>query len=153
MAGGIIYVADYNNHRVQRLNKNTRKFLLPFGKGEGESKGQLIYPHGVAVVADKLLVTERGNNRVSVFELEPLQRVVREASWMQGKDAAIARVLDECAGAWEFVQHIGCKGEQDGQFESPLGIAVSCSALVVSSAHRITLFAVGAEGESKRQGP
>ena len=107
----------------------------------------------MAAVGGKLHVTECGNDRISVFELEPFQRVVREASWMQGKDSAIARVIDECAGAWEFLEHVGCEGEQDGQFHCPWGIAVSGSALVVSSWHRITLFAVGAAEEKKRHEP
>ena len=102
------------------------------------------------MVGGKLHVTDCDNHRVSVFELEPLQRVVREASWMQGKDAEIARVLDECAGAWEFLEHIGSEGEQDGQFTYPQGIACFGSALVVSSCHRVTLFTVAAAAEAKQ---
>ena len=49
----------------------------------------------------------------------------------------------------------GSEKKQGAQFEQPHGIAASGSALVVSSFHRVTLFALGAaeEKDNDRQEP
>ncbi len=61
---GDLLVADINNHRIQRLDKNTGAFKGFFG-ARGRGDGQLNYPYGVAVdAAGNIYTVEYGNHRV-----------------------------------------------------------------------------------------
>ena len=56
---GFVYVADYNNHRIQKFTSEGTK---------GSKPGQLNCPLGITVDDNDLLyVTEEGNHRVSIF--------------------------------------------------------------------------------------
>ena len=64
--GEVMYIADYGNHRIQKLTTGG-KFLHKFGK-KGSGQGQLNYPCGIVVDSKKrVIVSEMGNNRVQVF--------------------------------------------------------------------------------------
>ena len=45
--GEVMYIADYNNHRIQKLTTGG-KFLHKFGR-EGSGQGKVMYPWGVVV--------------------------------------------------------------------------------------------------------
>ena len=63
---GVMYIADCNNHRIQKLTTGG-EFLHKFGE-EGSGQGQFKYPWGV--VADsknRVIVSDRDNNRVQVI--------------------------------------------------------------------------------------
>ena len=63
---GKVYVAEYQNHRVQVFTEGG-EFLRMFG----ETEGKLAYPCGVAVDSRGMLyVSEENNHRVSVFNSE-----------------------------------------------------------------------------------
>ena len=65
--GDVLYVADYSNHRVQKLT-TSGEFLLKFGT-QGSGDGQLINVRGICVDAGgRIFVSEYNNKRVSVFE-------------------------------------------------------------------------------------
>ena len=67
--GDMVYIADQNNHRIQKLDI-TGTFMSQFGK-QGSEKGQLKSPIGLTLdVNGKIYVVENGNNRVSVFGLD-----------------------------------------------------------------------------------
>ena len=65
--GDVLYVADCNNHRVQKL-ATSGEFLSKFGTN-GSGDGQLNYPRRICVDArGRIFVSEYNNKRVSVFE-------------------------------------------------------------------------------------
>ena len=62
----VMYIADFGNHRIQKLSTRG-KFLNKFGKG-GSGKGQFKYPHGVVVDSkNRVIVSDMDNNMVQVF--------------------------------------------------------------------------------------
>ena len=64
--GDMLYVADYGNHRVQKLT-SSGKFLHKFGQ-RGSGQGQFIGP--VAVIIDfnnKLIVSDFSNDTIQIF--------------------------------------------------------------------------------------
>ena len=64
--GEVMYIADYGNHRIQKLTTGG-KFLHKFGK-EGSGQGQFRYPRGVIVDSkNRVIVSDMNNNRVQVF--------------------------------------------------------------------------------------
>jgi DNA-binding beta-propeller fold protein YncE len=67
---GNIYVADgHRNNRIVKFDKNG-KFIKAWGT-RGTASGQLSVPHALAVDSrDRVLVTDRGNQRVQVFDAE-----------------------------------------------------------------------------------
>ena len=64
--GEVMYIADCNNHRIQKLTTGG-KFLHKFGK-EGSGQGQFMYPRGVVVDSkNRVIVSDGGNHRIQVF--------------------------------------------------------------------------------------
>jgi DNA-binding beta-propeller fold protein YncE len=64
-SGGKVYVADTNNHRVQKFT-STGAFLSQLG-AFGGGGGQFNQPTGVAVNSDgDIYVLDRGNNRIQL---------------------------------------------------------------------------------------
>ena len=64
--GEVMYIADCNNHRIQKLTTGG-KFLHKFGD-KGAGQGQFMYPRGVVVDSkNRVIVSDGGNNRVQVF--------------------------------------------------------------------------------------
>jgi DNA-binding beta-propeller fold protein YncE len=65
--GSIIYVADTNNHRIQKYSYDGI-FLLQWGS-QGSGQGQFNKPTGVAVDPNgNVYVTDRDNARVQIFD-------------------------------------------------------------------------------------
>jgi hypothetical protein len=60
-----IFVADRQNHRVQKLSSEG-KFLFGYG-GHGNRLGSLSHPEAVAVAGERLFVADTGNHRIQVF--------------------------------------------------------------------------------------
>ena len=64
--GEVMYIADFGNHRIQKLTTGG-KFLHKFGK-EGSGQGQFKNPWDVVVDSkNRVSVSDGGNNRVQVF--------------------------------------------------------------------------------------
>ena len=90
----LMYVADWDNHRIQKL-KISGDLVAKFGT-EGSGKGQLNCPSGICMIPEgKIFVSEYGNNRVSVFEADGT-----------------------------FCSHITGQGQKGGDMKSPRGIAI-----------------------------
>lgn len=67
---GNIYVADTDNHSIQKFDK-TGTFLARWGGEPSSQEGQFYYPRGLAVgPGDAVYVADSGNNRVQKFDLE-----------------------------------------------------------------------------------
>ena len=65
--GDVLYVADCNNHRIQKLSING-EFLHMFGK-LGSGQGEFKSPSAVVVDSnDRLIVSDRGNSRILVMD-------------------------------------------------------------------------------------
>ena len=69
-----IYAVDHANHRIQKFDKQGN-FILKWGHN-GTSNGTFQYPWGIAVMGDRVLVSD--NNALQVFDLEGnfIQRVI-----------------------------------------------------------------------------
>src|SRR5207248_1887940 len=67
---GYIYVADTNNHRVQKFSASGG-FIAALGKDQGipgSGNGEFIFPYGVAVDASgNVYVADGGNHRIQKF--------------------------------------------------------------------------------------
>ena len=64
--GDVLYVADTDNHRVQKLT-SSGKFLHKFGQ-QGSDQGQFNKPMAVIIDANnKLIVSDFNNHRIQVF--------------------------------------------------------------------------------------
>jgi hypothetical protein len=72
MYTNILYVTDYDNHRVQAFNKDTGELVRVIGSGFGSGNGQMNQPIVVCIdyELDHLLVADYSNNRIIVFEKE-----------------------------------------------------------------------------------
>ena len=63
--GDVLYVADYGNHRIQKLT--SRGEFLQFGQ-KGSGQGQFYGPSGVIVDSNnRLIVSDRSNHRIQIF--------------------------------------------------------------------------------------
>ncbi|KAL5496444.1 hypothetical protein EMCRGX_G012727 [Ephydatia muelleri] len=64
--GDVLYVADTNNHRVQKLT-SSGKFLHKFGQ-QGSGQRQFNSPVGVIIDSNnKLIVSDYNNHRIQIF--------------------------------------------------------------------------------------
>ena len=64
--GDVIYVAETNNHRIQKFTVSA-EYITTFGSN-GSGNGQLYHPRGICVDFEgKVYVSEYSNSRVSVF--------------------------------------------------------------------------------------
>ena len=67
--GDVLYIAEYSNHRVQKIS-TSGKFISKFGS-YGSGEGQLSSPRGICLDCDgRVFVSECSNSRVSVFEAD-----------------------------------------------------------------------------------
>jgi DNA-binding beta-propeller fold protein YncE len=110
---GNVYVADRNNHRIQKFN-SAGTFLVEWG-GIGFGDGQFIFPEGVAVdSAGNVYVTSQFTNVVQKF-----------------------------TSSGSFLAKWGSSGSGDGQFSSPSDVAVDAAGNVYVTDrdnHRIQKF-------------
>jgi tripartite motif-containing protein 71 len=93
-SSGNVYVADTNNHRIQKFD-SSGNHLMNWGS-PGSLDGQFIQPKGVAVDnSGNIFVADTGNNRVQKFT--------------------------SSTSTWSS---LGTQGTGNGQFASPQGVAV-----------------------------
>ncbi|XP_077981347.1 E3 ubiquitin-protein ligase TRIM45-like [Glandiceps talaboti] len=64
---GILYVTDFDNHRVQVFNTDD-EFLYKFGI-KGQSEGQLYYLRGIVMDKDRYLYISDSKHRVQKFDM------------------------------------------------------------------------------------
>ena len=117
--GKSIYVADTNNHRVQKIQVSDDKILAIAGSHTGRAGsgvGQLYQPSGLALIQDpdgkdgQLFVSDSLNHRVSIFSLTPIPGQPSPT----GEDP-IAHLPP--------LKTFGAKGRGRGCFQFPRGLA------------------------------
>ena len=70
-----LYVADYNNHRIQVFNPVDGTHIRNIGQGRGVGPGQLCCPTSCTALSgaeggiSELYVCEQVNHRISVFDM------------------------------------------------------------------------------------
>jgi len=62
-----VYVVDSNADRISRYNGATGMFELDFGTS-GSADGEMIFPSGIAIENNELIIVDRGNSRLQVFD-------------------------------------------------------------------------------------
>ncbi len=63
---GYLYIADWGNHCIIKVS-TTGEYMTRIGSG-GSGPGQLMFPTSVAISNNIMYVTERGDDRVSIFD-------------------------------------------------------------------------------------
>ncbi len=96
---GNIYVADTDNHSIQKFDK-TGKFIARWGGEPSQEEGLFYYPRGLAIGPDgEVYVADSGNNRVQKFDAD-----------------------GNCMHAWGKFG-FAWRGADMGKFDVPWGIA------------------------------
>jgi len=92
---GKIWVCDTKQNRINIFDQKTKKYLDYFPKVSRHAKGWIYTPTNICMSDTRIYVSELGASRISVFNLKG-----------------------------EFIQTIGSKGKNVGQFVRPKGISV-----------------------------
>lgn len=96
---GRIYVADTDNHSIQKFDKDG-KFLARWGGEPSGQEGQFYYPRGLAIGSEgEVYVSDSGNNRIQKFDAE----------------GNVMRAWGKFGFAW--------RGADIGKFDVPWGVA------------------------------
>jgi DNA-binding beta-propeller fold protein YncE len=112
-----VYLADRNNHRIQKFTSGGA-FLDEFGSF-GSPEGQLSQPEGVAVdSAGNVYVAELGNDRVQMFNAAGT--FLRMWGWGVDDGSAAPQVCTSGCQA-------GISGSGDAQFADPWDLALDGS--------------------------
>ena len=152
---GDIYVADSRNHRIQKIDGKTGKYVEQFG-GFAASKtgtdfpGKLNEPNGVAIGPnDDVYVMDTWNNRIQIFSpkgkwkktitspdgfFAPREILVDPTGSIYVSDTGRHRVVKFSAdgkkirewGAFDPKKG-NIAGDKDGQFDEPIGLAMDAA--------------------------
>ena len=96
---GNIYVADTDNHSIQKFDKDG-KFLARWGDEPDSEEGKFYYPRGLATSSDGMIyIADSGNNRVQKFDA----------------DGNLVNAWGKFGFAW--------RGAEAGKFDVPWGVA------------------------------
>jgi len=118
-SSGDIYVADWDNHRIQVFDSNGN-FMTKFGKNGGDgssgsSDGEFTRPTDIAFDKDgNIYVADSSNHRIQVFDSDH-----------------------------NFLTKVGSFGTNDGQFKFPHDLEIHSFGIIYvadSSNHRIQVF-------------
>ncbi len=119
-SGGYVYVADANNHRIQKFDSDGN-FEAEWGSQQRTGDGDFQWPQDVAVDSGGYVyVADTWNHRIQKFDSDGM-----------------------------FLTQWGSNGSGDGQFNKPYGIAVDSEGNVYVAEtwnHRIQKFAFAAGG-------
>jgi len=134
-AKGNLYVADFRNYRIQKLDKNGA-FLIAWG-GQGSEPGQFNDPCGIAIDARRnVYVADTFNHRIQIFDGGGKFISQFKGGFFAPHGIAIDRkgriwIADSGNGVIKLFSRdgtplkvVGRKGSGEGEFESPIGLAV-----------------------------
>ncbi len=147
---GDIYVADSRNHRIQKIDGKTGKYLLEFGglfkvdggdrkKVEGTAPGKMQEPNDVTIGPDDMVyVMDTWNSRIQVFSpkgknkkvfttddgfFAPRGIVVDPNGFVYVADTGKHRIV-KFDPKGNKIRAWGSKGEKEGEFNEPIGVAL-----------------------------
>jgi DNA-binding beta-propeller fold protein YncE/subtilisin family serine protease len=143
-AEGNVWVADSENHRVQKFNSKG-EYVAQFGT-KGIGNGQLDTPSDIAITSSgDLWVLDKGNDRVQKFNSkgeyltkfgssgtgngqfqDPWGIAIAPSGSIWVSDNQTSRI-QEFNSSGTFVRSVGSSGEGNGQFKGAMGIAVDSS--------------------------
>ena len=178
---GSLYVADSNNHRIQKFDASG-KFLLEFGTFSGPNNanpasGTFNEPWGVAVGPDgNVYVADTWNHRIQKFDPNgkfikmwgtpgqtdingqggifwgPRGVAVDKGGRVYVTDTGNKRI-EVFSSDGEFITQFGGAGVQPGQLDEPVGIAVDPTSgnLVVNDTWNQRIQVLTPEGQPVRQ--
>ena len=155
-----MFVAEYNNHRIQKFD-SSGNFITKWGSW-GTGDGQFRYPIGVAVDSSgDMFVADTANNRIQKFDSSG-NFITKWGSWGTGDgqfkypwgvpvdssgDVFVADTdnhrIQKFDSSGTYITKWGSYGTGDGQFNQPIGVAVDSSGDVFvtdSRNHRIQKF-------------
>ncbi len=115
-AGGNVWVAEYNNNRLQEFDAEG-KYLATYGS-VGTGGGQFEGPMDIAFSGSNLFVTDQNNNRVQ--ELTNTGGFTEAIGWGVSNGEAKLQVCTSGCRA-------GVSGSGNGQFNAPRGLAVDAA--------------------------
>uniref|UniRef100_A0A1X7UW25 RING-type domain-containing protein n=2 Tax=Amphimedon queenslandica TaxID=400682 RepID=A0A1X7UW25_AMPQE len=133
---GLVYVADYGNHRIQKFSSDG-KFVGQFGT-KGSGPGQLNGPMGITIdtaASGLVYISEWGNHRISVFTSNGvfvskfgskgsnIDQFMRPNKLSFDKDGFLYDPEDK--HGWNRIASVGEEGNGPLQFNTPYGIAIS----------------------------
>jgi len=112
-----LYVADRDNHRIQKFNVKGN-YLLMFG-GRGSKDGKLEFPCGITVHKGSVFVADSENSRISVFHSNgQFRRTIGEGHLDCPHDLA---VTDDHLVIADYGKHCICTFTVEGHFVSKFG--------------------------------
>jgi len=137
-----ILVSDMGNHRIQVFSKNG-EFSMQIGS-KGDDPGKLMFPYGIAVDSeDNIYVCDLGNHRVQKYGANGVWKkfigqgqgemdgqfqqprsitIDKKTNCVAVVDTGLHRV-QVFTSEGKFINKYGGKGNTDGKFNSPCGIA------------------------------
>ena len=122
-ASGNVYVADTNNHRIQKFDSNAG-YVGQWGT-IGAAESELSQPYGVVIDdSGDVLVADTYNHRIQKFSDTGTFLLM----WGWGVDDGTAELQDCTSGC-----QAGIPGSGDGQLALPAGLAVDASGNVYVS--------------------
>ncbi|MFC2020084.1 6-bladed beta-propeller [Chloroflexota bacterium] len=149
-AAGNVYVADYDNHRIQKFDSDGN-FITKWGE-QGSGDGQFYNPARVAIdTSGNVYVADRGNFRIQKFDSDgnfitkwgsfgsgdgqlwnPFGVAVDSSGNVYVADQGNHRI-QKFDGVGTYITKWGSEGSGDGQFFWPTGVAVDASGNVYVS--------------------
>jgi DNA-binding beta-propeller fold protein YncE len=171
---GDLYVADFNNHRVQLVSPEGA-LIQTYGTAgrQGAAPGQFTYPTDVALTADgHLVVADAYNNRIQVLRKDGevvwvVPDTTTEAGASPGRFNVATAVevgpdgriyvadffnhrIQVFTAEGQFVTAFGSQGTGDGQFDRPTGLALDADGdlyVVDFGNNRVQRFAPATNGD------
>lgn len=139
---GNVYVADYNNNRVQKFNSGGTWLLTIGSTTSGTGDGQFNHPIDVKIYSSTLYVLDRFNNRIQKFDLSG-NFIAKWGTWgtESGKinnangiavdsseNIYVADTYNDCVQKFDsngtFLSKFGSSGTGNGQYNKPCGIVI-----------------------------
>jgi len=169
-ADGYVYVADHDNHRIQKFTSKG-SFVLQWGT-RGGFPGQLVFPTGLAVSSSGLIYVTDDASRVQVFTAEgvflyqwgslggdpgefnkPFGIAVNADGDVYVSDNANGRI-QKFTSTGTYITEWGSPGTGPGQFQQPTGIAIDNQGDVyIADEHSGRIQAFTEDGTHLREWP
>jgi len=138
---GFVYVADLENHRIQKLT-STGQYLMQWGSF-GTGPGQFNYPIGIAVTENLVYVADAENHRVQMFDTNGLylgqwgsygtgpsefnfpHRVAIDSNGYVFITDTFNHRVQKFTADGEFITMFGTQGDGPDQMSNPMDIEVT----------------------------